>query len=383
MRPTSVIFLIISILLACVGGMLCLTAVSTAEESGEALFETVKGEDGNYIITKYFGLTDSENPDNASSKNNIKKMAFAFENVDVEIIGGQKDNKIEFYNFTDGMFSYKTSVGGALSVEDLNGLLKMVSFGTSGINFKGFRNLLFYKQYADLDRKVVIYLKDESNVTNISCSVKDGSISVKSLANATDITLSSESGDISIDSLADHSSLNIDVKSGSVSVSNTKLYAIKVNSENAPVELKNCPVQRSLEIKADNADVSYEHMSLNYEGFDVEFKAQNGRLMMNGDVVPNGRFVFKGAPDEDAPETDEEGNPVEAPDENEGVEDGEETKGDSEYTPNSIVITVESGNLTVNAKQYVEQENGDKPAETGDPSESTNEAEENSPAETN
>lgn len=343
MRPTSVIFLIISILLACIGGMLCLSAVSMAEENGEVLFESVKNEDGNYVITKYFGLADEENPDNSSSKNNIKKMEFNFENVDVEIRGGQEDNKIELYNFTEGMFSYKTSVGGALSIDDLNGLLKMVSFGTSGINFKGFRNLLFYREYADLDRKVIVYLKDDSNVTNISCSVKDGSITVKDITVTTDITISSDSGDITVSNLFDHSSLNITVGSGSVLVEDSNLYAIKVRSGSAPVDVKNCPVQRSLSIDADNADVTYDHMALDFEGFDVEFKAGDGRLMLNDEIISTGKFIFNGAPDKEeteAPETDEDGNPVED-------DEDEETVGEEEYIPNSITISVTKGNLTV------------------------------------
>lgn len=357
MRPTSVIFLIISILLACIGGMLCLSAVSMAEESGEVLFESTKNEDGDYVITKYFGLGEEENPDDSSSKNNVKKMEFNFENVDVEIRGNQSENKIELYNFTDGMYSYKTSVGGALSVEDLTGILKMLSFGTSGINFKGFRNLLFYKEYADLDRKVIVYLKEESNLTNISCTVKNGSIVVKDTTVTCDIALSTDSGDVVITNLHDDSSLSITAKAGSVLVESTKLYSLTVNSENAPVDVKNCTLKRILDIKTVDADVTYEHLALDFEGFDVDLKANNGRLKVNDEIIDTGKYLYDGAVDEDeeAPETDEDGNPVETE---------EETTGEDEYIPNSILITVEKGNLTVTNKEApVEPELPEDPSE--------------------
>ena len=342
MRPTSVIFLIISILLACVGGMLCLSAMTMAEESGEVLFESVENEDGNFVTTKYFGLAEGENPDHSSSKNNIKKMEFNFENVDVVIKGGQDVNKIELYNFTEGVYSYKTSVGGALSIDDLTGLLKMVSFSSSGINFKGFRNLLFYFDYAKLERQVVVYLRDDTNVTNISCTVNNGSISVENLTKTCDIKLTASAGDISVKNIAKDSSVTVSLGTGSVLVEDSSLYVLTVDADTAPVDIKNCPITRALEVSVDNGDVSYDHVAATFEGFDVVFKAIDGRLKLNDEIINSGKFAVDLSPEEEeAPETDENGEPIETE-----TEEGE-TSGDSEFTPNSLKITVKVGNVFV------------------------------------
>ena len=342
MRPTSVIFLIISILLACVGGMLCLSAITMAEESGEVLFESVENAEGNFVATKYFGFAEGETPDNSSSKNNIKKMEFNFQNVDVVIKGGQEVNKIELYNFTEGVYSYKTSVGGALSLDDLTGLLKMVSFSSSGINFKGFRNLLFYFEYAKLDRQVVIYLRDDTNITNISCTVNDGSIYVENVAKTCDMKLTASSGDITVKNIADDSSLTVALGTGSVLIEDSSLYVLTVDADNAPVDVKNCPITRALEISVDEGDVNYEHVADSFEGFDVTFKAINGRLKLNEETITSGKFAVDLSPDKDeAPETDSEGNPIETE-----TEEGE-TAADSDFVPNSINITVKVGNVFV------------------------------------
>lgn len=342
MRPTSVIFLIISILLACVGGMLCLSAMTMAEESGEVLFESVENEDGNFVTTKYFGLAEGENPDHSSSKNNIKKMEFNFENVDVVIKGGQDVNKIELYNFTEGVYSYKTSVGGALSVDDLTGLLKMVSFSSSGINFKGFRNLLFYFDYAKLERQVVVYLRDDTNVTNISCTVNNGSISVENLTKTCDIKLTASTGDVSVKNIAKDSSVTVSLGTGSVLVEDSSLYVLTVDADTAPVDIKNCPITRALEVSVDNGDVSYDHVAATFEGFDVVFKAIDGRLKLNDEIINSGKFAVDLTPEEEeTPETDDNGEPVETE-----TEEGE-TSGDSEFTPNSLKITVKVGNVFV------------------------------------
>ncbi len=343
MRPTSVIFLIISILLACVGGMLCLSAVSTAEETGEVLFESIKTENGNYVATKYFGLSADETPDNSSSKNNIKKIALNLQNVDVEIVGGAETNKIELYNFTEGMYSYKTSVGGALSIDDLNGLLKMVSFGTSGINFKGFRNLLFYRDYAALDRRVVVYIKNDANITNISCSVKDGSITVKNIAKTCDFTLETDSGEILVDSVAVNSSVTASANSGSVLVKNSELYTLRVKTDSAPIDVLDSPVFRIVTLETKNADINYEHISPDFTGFNVELKALDGRLTLNEEVISSGKYTFEDASDinpSNPPETGEDGEEI----------DPEETEEGEEYVPNTVKVIAEKGNVTVVTK---------------------------------
>lgn len=340
MRPTSVIFLIISILIACLGVMLCLGAVSMADENGEKLFAQVKQEDGNYVITKYFGLAEGEEPDSSSNKNDTKKIELVFENVDVTIKGGSSVNKIEFVNFTDGMFSYKASVGGALTVEDLTGIMKMLSFSTSGINFKGFRNLLFYHEYNQLDRSVVIYLSDDSNVNNISCTVNNGNIKVENISRQCDLALTTSEGDISIDKLSMNSSVTVNAENGSVTVSDSSLYDLTVEAGKASVDVSGTEIFKSVLINAKDGDVSYEHIGLTFDGFDVEMKTLDGKLTINGNLSLNPEYTYDGAPDVD---------PNKPSSDDESKKDGDETTSyiDSVYVPNSIKIVCEKGNITV------------------------------------
>ena len=269
-------------------------------------------------------------------------MEFNFQNVDVVIKGGQDVNKIELYNFTEGVYSYKTSVGGALSLDDLTGLLKMVSFSSSGINFKGFRNLLFYFDYAKLERQVVVYLRDDTNVTNISCTVNNGSITVENITKTCDMDLTASSGDIVVKNIADDSSLTVKLGTGSVLVEDSSLYVLTVKATSAPVDVKNCPITRALDISIDEGDVSYEHVADSFDGFDVALKAIDGKLKLNEEIITSGKYAVDLAPDDgNAPETDENGDPVEAE-----TEEGE-TAANPEFTPNSIKITVKVGNVFV------------------------------------
>ena len=58
MKPTSVIFLIVSVLLACLGVVLCMTATSLANEQGISLFTQIGDDDDNYV--HYESFTEEE-----------------------------------------------------------------------------------------------------------------------------------------------------------------------------------------------------------------------------------------------------------------------------------------------------------------------------------
>lgn len=334
MRPTSVIFLIISILLACLGGILCLRAYSIAEENGESLFASVKNEDGQFVTTRYFGLSEDETPDTSNKKNDTKKLELSLSNVDVIIKGGQSVNKIELYNFTNGMYSYTTSVGGAATLEDLTGIMQMFSF-TSGINFKGFRNLLFYSEYSKLERQVVIYLKDDSIVTHISCTLENGDITLENVQLACDYVLNTKNGDVTVKGLGAGSSVTVNVGTGDVSVDASALYQLNVKSTSGDVDVTSTSIAKTLLINATKGDVYYEHLSDSFNGFDVNLLAKNGVFKIDELEYTSGQYEFDGAPDKPAsPEGD-----------GEGEETGSVAGPD--YVPNSLTITVGEGDLTI------------------------------------
>ena len=58
MKPTSVIFLIVAVLLACVGFLLCMTATSLATEQGIGLFAQIGDDDDNYVATETINEED-------------------------------------------------------------------------------------------------------------------------------------------------------------------------------------------------------------------------------------------------------------------------------------------------------------------------------------
>ena len=92
MKPTSVIFLIVSVLLACLGVILCMTATSIANEQGIGLFDQVGDGDDNYI--HYETFVEEE----------LKKIVVKVSDVKVNVIGGAEESKIELVNFPNNAY---------------------------------------------------------------------------------------------------------------------------------------------------------------------------------------------------------------------------------------------------------------------------------------
>lgn len=124
MRATSIIFLILSVVLALIGLLTCGIGASLAEEQGIALFDQVADENNNLISTyNYTG-------------DGIKKIAVDVGNADVHIYGGSDTAYIELINFTQGSYDL-SSTNLTLSVVDNSNLLKLFAWGSEGIKFDG------------------------------------------------------------------------------------------------------------------------------------------------------------------------------------------------------------------------------------------------------
>ena len=76
MKPTSVIFIIVSVLIICLGVLLCITANSMAADMGIPIFAQTGDAENNYTTTEVF---ESEE---------LKKIILNFSDVKINIYGG-------------------------------------------------------------------------------------------------------------------------------------------------------------------------------------------------------------------------------------------------------------------------------------------------------
>jgi len=204
MRPTSVIFLILSVILIAGGAVTCVSAQRMAEANGVDLFFQETDEFDNGVETTEFDPED------------VGKITLVLGNVDVNVYGGAERNAVELINFTKNSYEF-TMAGTNLTVDDSLSLMSLFRLTSTGFHFDGLRHYLYYDRYANRTRAVNVYLADDTQVTAFDIQVGTGNVVFRDLTRESDYAVTVQQGDILFDNLGLVSSLQASaVREGSI-----------------------------------------------------------------------------------------------------------------------------------------------------------------------
>lgn len=189
MKPTSIIFLVLSVLLAAGGVALCYTAGNMAEKQEIPLYEQTLDEDGNRIVSRDF--TDDD----------INRFRLDLRDTDVNIIGGADECRVELINFPSNGYNLSSATK-TVTVENSMGMLSGLKVTESGFRFSGLRHYLNADTWSDdLPRTVNIYVSSAQSLKKLDINLERGSISVKDITGSADFSFTLKSGDIVAENL--------------------------------------------------------------------------------------------------------------------------------------------------------------------------------------
>lgn len=353
MKPTSVIFLIVAILLVCVGFMLCMTATSIANEQGIGLFDQVGDEDDNYIYETAF------------SEEELKKIVVKVSDVKVNVIGGAEESKIELVNFPNN--SYQIQAGrSTLQISDNAGISGIIDLENFKINFGGFRDYLHYIfDRTEKEKSLNVYLTDTADLVNFNITTTTGDISVSNVATDCDYKIVIESGVVEFDRVITDSSVQIEsTKSSNIEISNVKTDELRIMSPESEcfIEITGTTFSRAMYVEANSGDIVYDRVENDFAGLDVKLQSVGNTISVFGhnyaDTYAEFNAPIEGAtnteptpedtatPDPEATSPESSDNVADdetaAPEETTGIED----IGDIEQENNSTV-TIPANSLTI------------------------------------
>jgi len=371
MKPTSVIFLIVSILLASVGFLLCMTATSLATEQGIGLFTQIGDDDDNYIATETF--TEEE----------LKKIVVKVSNVRVNIIGGAEESRIELVNFMNN--SYQIQAGrSTLQISDNSGITGIIDIDNFKINFHGFRDYLHYlfdyiAGRPQKDRVLNVYLTDEADLVNFNITVGDGDITISNMTTDCDYKIVIDSGVVDINNVNTDSSIQIEsTESSNIEINNVYTDEIRIMSPESEcfIKISETTFSRAMYVEAKSGDIVYDRVEEDFAGLDVKFEALGNTISVFGENYSDSYVEFNAPVDgeenpDQNPDTDPEPTPdtdpvpedTTSPEEEttapEGGEEGDDTTaeeeettkpediGDLEEEENNSSITIPANSLTI------------------------------------
>ena len=371
MKPTSVIFLIVSILLASVGFLLCMTATSLATEQGIGLFTQIGDDDDNYIATETF--TEEE----------LKKIVVKVSNVRVNIIGGADESRIELVNFMNK--SYQIQAGrSTLQISDNSGITGIIDIDNFKINFHGFRDYLHYlfdyiAGRPQKDQVLNVYLTDEADLVNFNITVGDGDITISNMTTDCDYKIVIDSGVVDINNVNTDSSIQIEsTESSNIEINNVYTDEIRIVSPESEcfINISETTFSRAMYVEAKSGDIVYDRVEEDFAGLDVKFEALGNTISVFGENYSDSYVEFNAPVDgeenpDQNPDTDPEPTPdtdpvpedTTSPEEEttapEGGEEGDDTTaeeeettkpediGDLEEEENNSSITIPANSLTI------------------------------------
>lgn len=350
MKPTSVIFIIVSVILAGAGLLLCFTATNMADSQGVALFTQTGDSDNNF--STFFDFDSSE----------VRKIVLKVSNIDVNIIGGVTESRLELVNFPDGTYDYSLSKS-TLQLADTTAITNIIDIDNFKINFNGFRDYLNYYKYKDKPKTVNLYLTDDSSVIILNVST-DGNLVLNNLRCNCDYKCTVSNGDVTVSDLRTDSSLSIE-STGDSSIKVTSLYAndLSINGNTAYASISESTFVRSLYIKINSGAVDYDRAEEDFKGFNVLLRADSGVVKCFGQKTINGYYEENNYVEEIEPIiTDDIGDNQETDENDSSTEETSQTETSGDTTSNthgtgedpgiltdpySITIIVKEGNIDV------------------------------------
>lgn len=215
MKPTSIIFLGISVILIIAGLSVVGISGQFAADEGIVL-STQPDEQGNYVVRH----------DYDASK--IGKIEIDVGNANINIIGGAEKPYIELVNFAEGMYGFLNSepnitITGGTEFFSVSGISSFIT------NFKGLRGFVNYYATLNLEKTINIYVSDGNPIKVIKCTVKDGTVNASDCIKPIDYEINVENGDFNAKGIESSSTVSLWVKNGNVVMEKSNIAKLDVD----------------------------------------------------------------------------------------------------------------------------------------------------------
>ncbi len=284
MKPSSIIFLIISVLVIAAGCVLCTVGSNMAAEQDVALFETdVAMIDGDVIRSDIFDASE------------INKIKMNLDEVHVTIAASETgESYMEMRNFQVGSYDYSIQ-NKMLLVDNETSLFSLMRIAEGNFSFNGLRHYLTYKAGANTEKSLYIYLAEDASLNAFDIAVKRGSITVENLSFAADYNIALVAGDLTLRNIATKSTVNLSTNKGIVTADalSCRYGTIVVGDGAADLYLTTIPLE--LQVSVMEGDIECGYASASEYGLMIDADA-SGSITYLGNEKTERPFAYTASP---------------------------------------------------------------------------------------
>lgn len=271
MKPTSIIFIAIALIIIFVGGRICAGAEARAEKEGIDIFGQTLDDENNSVYKFTFGADNVYN-----------KIELVLDEADVYIYGGFSEPYMELYNFDDGSYAM-TTTNRNITVNTSFDIMSIVKFWESGFSFDGLRGYLKETEKTEtvMPKRVDIYLPTDGDVNVINVTLDNGSLHVSNLDTAIDFSVNLGEGDAVFTSVNTSSYIKSDIKKGYLYLNGVTAGTMTATMTEGDVNAENFNF-KNISITGVKTNVSVT-TSNTLDFFDTYLSARQGKITLNGE----------------------------------------------------------------------------------------------------
>lgn len=273
MKPTSIIFIVISLLIILAGHMICKNAEERAIEEGIEIFGQTLDENNNSVYTFVFGEEEIYN-----------KLELNLDEAEVFIYGGYAEPYIELYNFDEGSYTM-TTTNRNISVNTSIDIMSMVMFWESGFKFDGLRNYIERgtEEEVVMEKKVNIYLPTDGDLNVINVTLNKGNVHVSNLNTSIDLSMTVGSGDVVFTGVETESYIKTEIKKGDFYLSDVVTGSLTAVMDEGDINARNFNFN-NVSVTGTKANV-FINTAQSPDFFDMHLSARRGIIRINDEEL--------------------------------------------------------------------------------------------------
>lgn len=268
MKPTSIIFLVVSVLLIIGGVIACTVAKDIAVTDGYTLFHDAEG--GGTYVRHDFKSSD------------VNKIELVVTDAEIHIYGGAEESYIEFFNFRDGLYTLATS-GNTISLDEIPNLKSLLSF-KGGFSFSGMRYFLRFGNTQLGPKKVNIYIGADSALKVISLSADNGTVYAEKGGVQLDLQITADRSVTLVgNDIRTASALTIDAPSISLDMEDCSLNELSLKGTRCDADLDRFYFTNlNAEIATGTLDIQ---VPFSVENYSMDIRGSGGSCTLNGEKL--------------------------------------------------------------------------------------------------
>ena len=234
MKPASIIFLVLSVLIIAAGLGLCFFAQNKAEKEGIELFEISADSEGDVVEKLDFAEYD------------VGRIFLNLTECDIVITKGDK-SRAELLNFAAGTYA-QSFTNQTFSVDNTISFSSILSFAENKPKFNGIRQYLQYynsslanrdKEKEEKKKQIKIYINPEDQIKIYDIKVSKGSVTLSDITSrGGEYKITVGKGDVSVKNVTTSSSVTVNVSEGNVSASVKAVDSLNVDIINGDLNIE-------------------------------------------------------------------------------------------------------------------------------------------------